>query len=88
MTSAPSRGTGHKAGKAHRALAAFDRRAAGDTSLNPFDYLKDLFTRLPAAKIKEVGQFTLRAWASAKAKRKSRVGKSRFGTAFLNSTIP
>jgi hypothetical protein len=39
-------------------------------SLNPFDYLKDLFTRLPSAKITEIKQFTPRAWASAKAKEK------------------
>ena len=26
--------------------------------LNPFDYLKDLFTRLPSAKITEIKQFT------------------------------
>ncbi len=36
--------------------------------LNPFDYLKDLFTRLPSAKITEIRQFTPRAWARAKAK--------------------
>jgi len=30
--------------------------------VNPFDYLKDLFTRLPSAKITEIGQFTPRAW--------------------------
>ena len=39
--------------------------------INPFDYLKDLFTRLPAAKITEIGQFTPRAWAKAKTQRKS-----------------
>ena len=33
--------------------------------LNPFDYLKDLFTRLPAAKITEIKQFTPAAWAKA-----------------------
>ena len=33
--------------------------------INPFDYLKDLFTRLPAAKITEIAQFTPRAWAKA-----------------------
>jgi transposase len=38
--------------------------------LNPFDYLKDLFTRLPSAKITEIKQFTPRAWARAKAKDK------------------
>jgi hypothetical protein len=37
---------------------------------NHFDYLKDLFTHLPAAKITEVGQFTPRAWAKDKAKEK------------------
>jgi len=26
--------------------------------VNPFDYIKDLFTRLPAAKITEIKQFT------------------------------
>jgi hypothetical protein len=33
---------------------------------NPFDYLKDLFTRLPAAKIKEIKQFTPATRAKAK----------------------
>ncbi len=40
--------------------------------LNPFDYLKDLLTRLPAAKITQIGQFTPRAWAKAKMQKKSR----------------
>jgi len=31
--------------------------------INPFDYLKDLFTRLPSAKITEIRQFTPSAWA-------------------------
>jgi hypothetical protein len=31
--------------------------------LNPFDYLKDLFTRLPAAKITEIKRFTPSEWA-------------------------
>jgi transposase len=30
--------------------------------INPFDYLKDLFTRLPAAKITEIRQFTPATW--------------------------
>jgi hypothetical protein len=38
--------------------------------LNPFDYLKDLFTRLPSAKITEIRRFTPAAWATAKAKKK------------------
>ncbi len=35
--------------------------------INPFDYLKDLFTRLPAAKITQIKEFTPAAWAKAKA---------------------
>jgi hypothetical protein len=38
--------------------------------LNPFDYLKDLLTRLPAAKITEIKTFTPAAWAKAKVKEK------------------
>ena len=38
--------------------------------VNPFDYLKDLFTRLPSAKITEIKQFTPSEWARAKAKKK------------------
>jgi transposase len=34
--------------------------------VNPFDYLKDLFTRLPTAKITQVKEFTPAAWAKAK----------------------
>ena len=34
--------------------------------INPFDYLKDLFTRLPAAKITQIKAFTPAAWAKAK----------------------
>lgn len=34
--------------------------------INPFDYLKDLFTRLPAAKITEIKEFTPVAWAKTK----------------------
>ncbi len=36
--------------------------------INPFDYLKDLFTRLPAAKITQIKTFTPAAWAKAKRK--------------------
>lgn len=36
--------------------------------INPFDYLKDLFTRLPAAKITEIKEFTPAMWAQVKAK--------------------
>lgn len=36
--------------------------------INPFDYLKDLFTRLPAAKITVIKSFTPAAWAKAKRK--------------------
>jgi transposase len=31
--------------------------------VNPFDYLKDLFSRLPAAKISQIREFTPAAWA-------------------------
>jgi len=34
--------------------------------INPYDYLKDLFTRLPAAKINQINEFTPAAWARAK----------------------
>ena len=36
--------------------------------LNPFDYLRDLFSRLPAAKITQIAQFTPAAWAKARTK--------------------
>lgn len=36
--------------------------------LNPFDYLRDLCTRLPAAKITQIAQFTPAAWAKARTK--------------------
>src|SRR5208282_1358834 len=36
--------------------------------INPFDYLKDLFTRLPAAKITQIKEFTPAAWAKEKEK--------------------
>jgi transposase len=36
--------------------------------INPFDYLKDLFTRLPAAKINQIKEFTSAAWVKAKAR--------------------
>jgi transposase len=36
--------------------------------VNPFDYLKDLFTRLPATKITEIKDFTPATWAKAKAR--------------------
>jgi transposase len=38
--------------------------------INPFDYLKDLFTRLPAAKITQIKELTPSAWAKAKEKEK------------------
>ena len=34
---------------------------------NLFDYLKNLFTRLPAAKITQIKEFTPTAWAKTKA---------------------
>ena len=38
--------------------------------INPFDYLKNLFTRLPAARITQIREFAPAAWANAKAKEK------------------
>lgn len=35
--------------------------------INPIDYLKDLFTRLPAAEITQIKKFTPAAWAKAEA---------------------
>jgi hypothetical protein len=35
--------------------------------INPFDYLKDLFTRLPSAKVTEIKQSTPSEWAKAQA---------------------
>jgi len=42
--------------------------SCGRHGINPFNYLKDLFTRLPAAKITQIKEFTPAAWARAKAK--------------------
>jgi hypothetical protein len=38
---------------------------------NPFDYLKDLFTRLPAAKITQIKDFAPAGWAKAKGREKT-----------------
>jgi transposase len=38
--------------------------------VNPFDYLQDLFTRLPAAKMGQIKEFPPAAWARARAKEK------------------
>jgi len=37
--------------------------------VNPFDYLEDLFARLPAAKITQIKEFTPAAWAKHKVTR-------------------
>jgi transposase len=39
--------------------------------INPFDYLKDLFTRLPAAKITEIRRFTPSRWGKAHSARQT-----------------
>ncbi|MGP8199326.1 MAG: IS66 family transposase [Limisphaerales bacterium] len=39
--------------------------------INPFEYLKDLFTRLPAAKITQIKEFTPAAWSKAKEREKA-----------------
>jgi len=38
--------------------------------VNPFDYLKDLFTRSPSAKITEIKEFTPAAWGKSKEREK------------------
>ena len=48
--------------------------------VNPFDYLKDLFTRLPTAKITRIKEFTPAAWARANS------DSSRFG--FMAACFP
>lgn len=35
--------------------------------INPFDYLRDLFTRLPASKITQIKEFTPAVWVKANA---------------------
>jgi transposase len=39
--------------------------------INSFEYLKDLFTRLPAAKITQIKDFTPAAWAKTHARQKT-----------------
>jgi hypothetical protein len=42
--------------------------------IHPFDYLRDLFMQLPSAKIIQIQNFTLTAWAKAKAKANFELG--------------
>jgi len=37
----------------------------GEHGVNPFEYLNDLFTRLPGARITQIKDFTPAAWAKA-----------------------
>jgi hypothetical protein len=39
--------------------------------INPFEYLKDLLIRLPAAKINQIKDFTPAAWTKAKAEQQA-----------------
>ena len=39
--------------------------------INPFEYLEDLYSRLPAAKITQIKEFTPAAWARARAREKT-----------------
>jgi len=53
----------------HRPRSAVNYTLLGSCrrhGINPFQYLKDLFTRLPAAKISQIKEFTPAAWAKAK----------------------
>ena len=63
--------------------------------INPFDYLKDLFTRLPSAKITEIRQFTPSQWAKTQSDRGCNVGcpqpteiqaAAGFGSSFYDAT--
>ncbi|MGA2749922.1 MAG: transposase [Verrucomicrobiota bacterium] len=49
--------------------------------VNLFDYLKDLFTRLPAAKITQIKEFTPAAWAKAQAKMVAQTARLHFRSA-------
>jgi hypothetical protein len=40
----------------------------GGQGINPFDHLKDLFPRLPAAKITQIKELTPAAWVNANKK--------------------
>jgi hypothetical protein len=61
---------GHPTAGEHSAVIYTLPGSCRRQEINPFDYLKDLFTRLPSAKITEIKQFTPRAWARAKAREK------------------
>jgi hypothetical protein len=50
-----------------KSASAISNSSAAGT---PLDYLKDLFTRLPAARITQIQGFTPAALAKAKAKKK------------------
>lgn len=44
--------------------------SCGRHGINPFEYLKALFTHLPSAKITQIKEFTPAAWAKAKPREK------------------
>lgn len=52
---------GERSAVIHTLLGSCRRHA-----INPLDYPKDLFTRLPAALVTEIQQFTPQAWAGTK----------------------
>jgi hypothetical protein len=51
---------GERSAVIHTLLGSCQRQG-----ISPFDYLKDLFTRLPSAKITEIKQFTPSEWAGS-----------------------
>jgi hypothetical protein len=61
---------GHPEAGEHSAVISTLLGGCRRHGLNPFNYLKDLFTRLPAAKITEIKQFTPATWAKANASEK------------------
>lgn len=60
--------------------------------VNPSDYLKDLFTRLPAARITQIREFTPAVWIKANALQRLRAlraehRESHVGIYFLNCRL-
>jgi hypothetical protein len=56
---------------ARAACGLVHRQPCRRHGINPFDYLNDLFSHLPKAKITEIKQFTPAAWVKTKAKERA-----------------
>jgi transposase len=57
---------GERSAVIYTLLGSFRRQG-----VNPFDYLKDLFSRLPAARVAEIREFTQATWAKTHARQKT-----------------